>query len=405
MASNDELEKWGADVISGRNKSFTAFIVRCLLSGFSLLFRAIAVTRVYLFKSGRKEQAHFATKVISVGNLTVGGTGKTPVVEKLARELNEAGRKVAILSRGYKSQDLNKPQEWPGVTRDASYDVMPKVVSDHERTHLKPPYSGDEPYMLAKNLPGVSVLVGKDRVKSAKFALNYLQTDTFVLDDGMQYLNLRHNYDIVLLDQNAPFGTRVLLPRGTLREPAFQLKRADLIIITKCKQPSSQELVDEIRKYNSHAGIIECRHESVELENLFTGERKPLSFMKEKYVAAISGIAVPGSFEALLKKNGAEVLFHQTFSDHHNFTQKQIDRFMERSFQRDADMIITTEKDAVRFLRPTELDTDVYFLRIEIKILAGQEQWDQAIQDICGDVHGSKIDYGINQMEENLRAV
>jgi len=402
-STGDDLEKWGADVISGRDRSFLAFIMRRILGVFSILFRVIATVRVRNFLSGRREQADFATMVVSVGNLTVGGTGKTPVVEKLATELNRRGRQVAILSRGYKSKPLKKPQRWEGISRDEAYDIMPRVVSDHKTIHLKPPYSGDEPYMLAKNLPGVAVLVGKDRVKSADFALKYLSSDTLVLDDGMQYLKLRHKFDIVLVDQNAPFGTEALLPRGTLREPPKQLKRANFIIITKCKESTSEALLSRIRKYNPSAGIMQCRHEAVELENLFTGERKPLSFLKEKHVAAISGIAVPESFENLLKKHGAHVLFHRTFSDHHNFSQNEIDRFMERSFRRDANLIITTEKDAVRFLKPSELDTDVYFLRIEIKILEGKEAWDKAINTICGADHLHPVDYGAKRVLEGIR--
>ncbi len=403
MASrSDELEKWGADVISGRDRSFLAFFMRRVLGVFSILFGAVVRIRVGSFLSGRTEQADFATMVVSVGNLTVGGTGKTPVVEKLAKELSDRGRMVSILSRGYKSKALDKPQRWDGISRDEAYDIMPKVVSDHHQIYLKPPYSGDEPYMLAKNLPSVSVLVDKNRVKSARFALNNLGSDLFVLDDGMQYLKLRHKYDIVLLDQNAPFGTEALLPRGTLREPPRQLKRANLIIITKCKETSNEALIKRIRKYNKEAGIVECRHEAIELENLFTGKREPLSYMDGKYVAAISGIAVPKSFESLLEKHGAEVLFHRTFSDHHNFTQKEIDRFMERAFRRDSDMIITTEKDAVRFLKPTELDVPVYFLRIEIKILKGQEHWDAAINSICGIHHQHPVEHGYQQILDRL---
>ena len=402
-STGDDLEKWGADVISGRDKSLLAFFVRRILGIFSMLFRVIAIVRVKNFLSGRTEQADFSTMVVSVGNLTVGGTGKTPVVEKLAYELNKRGRKVSILSRGYKSKPLKKPQPWKGISRDESFDIMPRVVSDHEKIYLKPPYSGDEPYMLAKNLPGVAVLVGKDRVKSADFAIKYLESDTFVLDDGMQYLRLRHKFDIVLVDQNSPFGTEALLPRGTLREPPKHLRRADLIIITKCKKPTSDKLIARIKKYNPTAGIMQCRHEAVELENLFTGERQPLSYLKDKHISAISGIAVPQSFESLLESHGAKIEFHRTFSDHHNFTQKEIDRFMDRSFRRDVNLIVTTEKDAVRFLTPTELDTPVYFLRIEIKILEGEDAWDEAINTICGQHHRHPVEYGANRVLEGVR--
>ena len=397
-----ELEQWGEGIISGRDRSPLAFVMRRILGVFAILFRFIAIFRVRNYRTGRSEQADFASMVVSVGNLTMGGTGKTPVVEKLSHELSQRGRKVAILSRGYKSKALKNPQEWPGITPDEAYDIMPKVVSDHEQNYLKPPYSGDEPYMLAKNLPGVAVLVGKDRVKSATFALNHLDTDTFVLDDGMQYLKLKHKFEIVLIDQNAPFGTEALIPRGTLREPPQHLRRADLIIITKCKEPTSDQLLARIRKYNPTAGLVQCRHEAVELENLFSGKREPLSYLDGKHVSAISGIAVPMHFENLLKKHGADILFHKSFPDHHNFVQKEIDRFMERSLRRDAKLVVTTEKDAVRFLKPTELDTPVYFLRIEIKILSGQEDWDRAMEIICGGEHKEPVDYSAERILQGL---
>lgn len=400
--ANDDLEKWGADVISGRDRSALAFIMRRVLAVFSLLFGMIVRFRVWQFLSGRREQTDLATMVVSVGNLTVGGTGKTPVVEKLSRELQQRGREVAILTRGYKSKALEKPQNWDGISRDEAYDVLPKIVSDHHQIYLKPPYSGDEPYMLAKNLPGVSVLVDKNRVKSARFALKNLGSNTFVLDDGMQYLQLKHRFDVILLDQSSPFGTEALLPRGTLREPPRQLKRADLIVITKCKKPTPEALMTRIRKYNKTAGIVECTHAAVEIENVFTGERRPLSALKGTLCSAISGIAVPENFENLLESFGADILFHRVFSDHHAFTQKEVDRFMERSLRRGADMILTTEKDAVRFLKPSEMDVPVFFLRIEIQILNGEEHWEEALQRICGSEHQHPVEHGYKQIMDRL---
>ncbi len=383
----DELEQWGTEVIFGRARGFRATMMRLLLWCLSGVYRAGVAFRLRRFRNGGVEQQYLGTQVISIGNLTVGGTGKTPVVELFARTLSERGRQPAILSRGYKSKKLSKPQPWKDrITGEKiPADEMPKVVSDGGEPLLKVAYAGDEPWMLAKNLPGVSVVVDKNRVKGGRFAVRELESDTLILDDGLQYLHLAHSTDVVLVDQNAPFGTGQMLPRGTLREPARNLCRADYIFITKCDGSSNEELITKMRKYNKHAEIIECTHGPQHLENLFTGEQVPLDFLNEKYLAAISGIAVPESFEKILRNLGASVEFHRVFSDHHSFNQKEIDRFMNRCVQRDIEMIVTTEKDAVRFMRPTELDVPIYFLRIEVDILKGQEVWERLVDRICGE--------------------
>lgn len=390
MASerSEELEQWASDVIFGRAKGLSATIARFFLRGLSWVFRLLVYTRLRLFRKGYKKQAQVGTLVISIGNITVGGTGKTPVVELFAKTLRDRGRNVAILSRGYKSKALEEPQPWTHRATGANIDpeLMPKVVSDGSIPPvLEANYAGDEPYMLAKNLEDVKVLVDKDRIKSAKFAIEQFESDTIILDDGMQFLKLGHSLDIVLVDSNSPFGTEALLPRGTLREPPKNLCRADYIFITKCRQAHNTEIIQRIQKHNQTAEIIECTHGPIQLENVFTGEILNLSELKDKFVAAISGIAVPESFEEKLTDYGAQILFHRTFSDHHNFTQEEIDSFMRRCVRRDAEMIITTEKDAVRFHRPAELDVPVYFLRIEVDILSGHEVFEKIIDRICED--------------------
>ena len=382
----EELEQWGTEVIFGRAKGFRATLMRIVLRLFSFLYRGIILMRLRLFRKGWKDQAHLGTLVVSIGNITVGGTGKTPVVELFARTLRDRGRKVAILSRGYKSKKLDEVQEWPrrATGEPVHEDEMPKVVSAGRGLELDVQYAGDEPYMLAKNLDEVAVVVDKDRVKGGRFAIEELECDTLLLDDGLQFLKLGHSIDVVLVDFNSPFGTGAMLPRGTLREPPKNLCRADYIFITKCKQAGNYELIDKIRKHNPVAEIIECTHGPIHLENVFTGEVEPLEFLEGKYVAAISGIAVPQSFEDKLTGLGANVLFHRTFADHHTFTKKDIDSFMRRCVRRDADIIVTTEKDAVRFPRPEELDVEVYFLRIEVDILSGEEVWESLVDRICG---------------------
>lgn len=378
----EELEEWGTEVIFGRARGFRAGLMRMLLRGLSWGFKGMVKARLKLFKSKIKKDAQLGTLVISIGNITVGGTGKTPVTELLAKTLQQRGRKVAILSRGYKSHDLEQPQEWHDA-RGVLIKNPPKIVSDGKNLLLGPLYAGDEPYMLAKNLRDICVVVDRDRVKAARFAIAELGCDTLLLDDGMQYLKLAHELDLVLVDSTSPFGTGALLPRGTLREPAGSLKRASYIVLTKCGNNPQQALISDIRRYNRTAEIIESDHVACYLENVFSGERQPLEFLKDKWVACISGIARPESFENSLKKLGAKVDISKHFTDHHWFEQQEIDQFMQRCADRAMDLIVTTEKDAVRFPEPSELDVPVYFLRIEVQILSGHNAWKLLVDRIC----------------------
>lgn len=379
----EELERWGADVIFGRAKGFKASLMRFLMLTLSGVFRLLVKLRIARYKKGWKPQVHLGCAVVSVGNITVGGTGKTPVVELLSASLRDQGRKVAILSRGYKSRKLDKAQQWSDARgRRISSERLPKIVSTGKKLLLDSKYAGDEPYMLAKNLHDVAVVVDKNRVKSGRFAIEHLDADLLVLDDGMQYLDLAHSIDIVLVDATAPFGTESLLPRGTLREPPAHLSRASYIILTKCDGRANDALIARIRRYNQTAEIIECTHGPIHLENVFTGEQKPLEYMKNKWVGAISAIAVPEAFEKSLQKLGARLEINRRFSDHYRFSRKDVEKFMQRCVERDMDLIITTEKDAVRFPTPSSVDVPVYFLRIEVNILKGQEIWNDLIQRI-----------------------
>jgi len=401
---SDDLEKWAADIIFGRSRGFWPFVMRRILWGFSLLYRGGVKARLGLYREGWKETHQLGTMVISIGNLTVGGTGKTPVVERFARELTERGRKVAILSRGYKSADLKESQEWENPETGKKITSPPKIVSDGEDVLLKVKYAGDEPFMLAKNLPGVAVVVDRDRVRAGRFAVRELGADTLLLDDGLQYLDIAHSLDVVLVDQGSPFGTGQILPRGTLREPPGNLCRADYVFITKCDGSSNEDLRRRLRKKNKTAEILECTHGPKHLQGVFHQEVLPLEELDGKFVAGISGIAVPESFDKLLHELGAQVEFHTTFADHHNFTKKDIDRFMSRCVNRGIEMIVTTEKDAVRFPFPSEPDVPIYFLRIEVKILEGEEVWERCVERICARVARGPEDWAegrILRMEED----
>lgn len=353
------------------------------LRALSRLYLGLIQLRHFVYRKGLVRHHTLGCQVISVGNLTVGGTGKTPVVEVFARELQKEGRRVAILSRGYKKEEL------PWTTRLADKFLMqekhrpPRIVSDGKTLLLDSAMSGDEPYMLASNLPDVCVLVDRDRVKSGKYAINKLGCDTLVLDDGFQYLALKPRVQIVLVDRTNPFGNEHCLPRGILREPIRNIRRADFIFITKSNGTGSEELKAKLRQYNSHAEMIECKHCPRYVQNLYTSEQKPLAFLRELKIVAVSGIAAPKGFEQELEKMDARILRRFAFADHHRYSQQEIIDIINSAKLLGADAIVTTEKDAVRFPRLDRRDVPVYFLRVDIEILSGEEDFRSCISRIC----------------------
>jgi tetraacyldisaccharide 4'-kinase len=259
----------------------------------------------------------------------------------------------------------------------------PRVVSDGKSLLLDSETAGDEPYMLASNLKDVVVLVDKDRVKSGRYAIEQFGCDTLLLDDGFQYWKLRgRRQDIVLIDRQQPFGNERLLPRGTLREPPSHLARANTIFITK-SNGDSEELRRRIAQFNPDASIIECVHHPLYLEDVFTGQRADLDFLKGRKVASLSGIAQPESFEQSLVKVGADLVYSKRFADHHRFTQQEVLNAINRSKKRQAETIITTQKDAVRFPKLDRRDLPIYFMRVEIKIVSGANDFQDCVRRIC----------------------
>src|SRR5256885_4368440 len=378
----ENLEQFGIDVVLGRRRGFRAAILRGILYALSFIYERIVQLRLYLYRKRIFRERTLGCLVISIGNLTVGGTGKTPVVEKFARALQLGGRRVAILSRGYKS--VPKPTNRNWFDRLLTKDVdPPRVVSDGKLLFLDPMTAGDEPYMLAHNLKDVIVLVDKDRVKSGKLAIDKWKVDTLLLDDGLQYLHLKHRLDIVLVDRQQPFGNEFLLPRGTLREPPRNLRRASYIFITKSTGEPNDELIARIRRYNRTAEIIECAHQPLYLQDVYSGAQLPLGRLANTYIGSFCGIAAPESFEEGLRKLGARIELAKRFADHHRYTEPELQSFINRCLRRDVDMIVTTEKDAVRFPRLTKPEVPIYFLRVEIVILSGHETWDHCVTRIC----------------------
>jgi tetraacyldisaccharide 4'-kinase len=376
-------ETFFIEVVFEERNDFKAKLTRVFLLGCSKIYHVLIAVHRWLINVRIFRDKTLGVQVIAVGNLTVGGTGKTPVVEKFARVLQNEGRKVAILSRGYRSKPAPLHQRLLNKILFREDQTPPRIVSDGRSLLLDSEMAGDEPYMLASNLRDVIVLVDKDRVKSGRYAIEKFGCDTLLLDDGFQYWRLRgRRHDVVLIDRQQPFGNGHLFPRGTLREPHSHLARAHTIFITK-SDGNTRELRQRIGRLNATAAIIECVHQPMYFEDVFTGERKGLNLLAGKKVASLSGIAQPHSFEESLTKLGGELVYSKRFADHHRFTQQEILNAINRSKKRLADIIVTTQKDAVRFPKIDRRDLPFYFMRVEIKIMSGADGFEDCVRKIC----------------------
>lgn len=395
MAENEESSagrsvqerfvQFATDVIYDRRKDGRAVkVLAAFLRCLSFLFEGIVRLRFFLYRNRIMRDTPLGCKVVVVGNLTVGGTGKTPVVEKMARVMSQHGRKVAILSRGYKSK---KEPLWKRLIRALTHGKRPppRVVSDGKVVRLGASVAGDEPYMLARNLVscGVSVVVDRDRVYAGTYAIRELGADIIILDDGMQYLPLKGAIKLLLVDKTNPFGNEHLLPRGILREPVSHLKRGDYIFLTKSNGKRDEALIQKIKRYNTKAEIIECTHQPKRLCPVFDGEDMPLEAMNGMKIASFSGIATPDKFEEFLRRYGAKIAYNRRFFDHHNFTEKDLEEVFAGAVASKASYIITTEKDMVRLSRDLKPPIPLYYLRLEIEILSGEDVFESAVKRIC----------------------
>ena len=367
------IQEKGAD----QDQPFGINLLLALLKGLSFLFLTVVSVRYFLYRTGLLRRYPLGTQVISIGNVTAGGTGKTPVTEIFARTLAAEGRKVAILSRGYRRKEA---PWWQRLFTQVI--EKPLVVSDGRHVLLDSATGGDEPYMLASNLPGVAVVVDRNRVKAGRYAVNRLGCDTLILDDGFQYQKLKHSIEVVLVDSTNPFGNGNLLPRGILREPVRNLRRADIVFLTKCRGDVSA-VKEEIRRYNTTAEIVECNHTPKVLKDVWSREEFPLDWLRGKTVCTLSGIASPKGFENSLRHLGAKVVWCERYADHHRYDASEVLYALNRTADMGADALVTTEKDAVRFPRLETAPVKCLYLRIAIEILAGGESFTQLINRIC----------------------
>ena len=293
-------------------------------------------------------------KVISIGNITLGGTGKTPAVIALAEEAKRRGFQPCILTRGYKGKAKG-----------------PCFVTKGEEPLLDVSQAGDEAYLMSEALSGVVIIKCADRYEGGMFALNsqLLTLNSqliFILDDGFQHCQLNRDKDIVLIDATNPFDNGKLFPEGRLREPLSALKRADIIVLSKTDMTNEKRItacIGKIKRHNADAPIYSSSHVPAALMSA-SGEAESLDTLKERRVYAFSGIANPSHFEALLTSMGAEVVKSKRFRDHHHYQQGDIDKIINEAGGMD---IITTEKDMVK-LKGLTLPDNIFALRIKFLI-------------------------------------
>lgn len=335
------------------------------------LFRAGAALRGALYDAGVLRAARAGVPVVSIGNLAVGGAGKTPAALAVAHRLLARGRRVAILSRGY------------GATRSD-----PRVVSDGARVLLPADQGGDEPVLVARRLPGTPVLCGPRRAALAARAVGELGTDVLLLDDGFQHRALARDLDVVVLDAANPFGNGRLLPAGPNREPRAALRRAGLVWLSRADQADAARLeaLRALAREATGRAPVESRHAPVGLVDAALAPAGGLDLLRDRRVLLLAGIARPGGFRRTLAALGAEIAAEAVFPDHHRFTGAELAEALRAADAARCELVVTTEKDAVRLPAAAAADPRVRAVRIDAAVVAGGEALDAALDAALGAV-------------------
>lgn len=331
-----------------------------LLYGISVLYWMAAFLRRMLFGIHILKRIKISCPVISVGNLTLGGTGKTPTVIHIAELLLRNNRRPVVISRGYGRKD----------------EAETIIVSDGHSLLVNTRIGGDEPVLIGSKLSGIPVIVGKKRDQAALLALQRFNPDVVILDDGFQHLRLQRDLDIVLLDSGNPFGSGKLFPAGILRELPGALKRAHAVLITKIDGTSEVTALKEAIQRNTRARIFTSHQVPVDLIDYSSNDIKPVSALRGSKVLALSGIARPDSFTRLLTSLGANVVAVCTYPDHFDYQKSDLAAVFQRAADEKISMIVTTEKDAIR-LKNLHAE-GIWALRIQLSITE-QKEWETFI--------------------------
>ena len=348
-----QIKDYLLEVVEGRAKGFLPDLLRMGLTGLSYCYWGIITANLALYEARLLRRKRLPCPVISIGNLTLGGTGKTLATATLCQWLLKRQLKPAVLSRGYGGNSS-----------------VPRLVFDGERLRLKPHEAGDEPFLLAATMPEVKVLVGKDRRRSAEMAL-HLGAQVLLLDDGFQYWKIEKDFELLLVDALEPFGNGRLFPRGLLREPPTALRRAQAIWITHCDLVPREQLAgleQVLRGLAPGVPIGLTAHQATALRDFTSGDRIGLWALEGKRVLALSGLGNPFSFEVLLQRLGAEVI-PARFPDHHRYTAEEVLSAIRQNAG--INMVVTTAKDAVRL--PRELIPEAPLRILEVRLASFAE--------------------------------
>ena len=341
----------------------------------SILYEGAVGIRNSFYNAGIFRTGKLGCKVISVGNITVGGTGKTPMVIMLANLLKEKGYRPAILSRGYGGKKKSRVN----------------VVSDGRNILSGPDEAGDEPVLIAKSAGNIPVVTGKKRYLTGKYAIEHFGADVLILDDAFQNRSVFRDIDIVLLDEKSPFGNGFVIPRGELREPANALGRADIIVKTGARGQETEDRRQEQgardrrqetedRRQETGAPVYRAYRRPKDLLKTSTGDAFPLDYLRGKKILAFAGIARPDSFrETIASAAGGEVVAFLPFPDHHVYTAGDLGRIRAAVSKSSAQIILTTEKDGIKLIDFPDFLRDIYLLRIEMEILPSQKEFEDII--------------------------
>jgi len=326
-----------------------------VLPPLSLLYGAITRTRLSLYKRGTFHTTRLERPVISIGNITTGGTGKTPLVEWVSRKLAAKGKKVCILTRGYGRQDPH----------------LQVIVSDGYGLLASPSEAGDEPYLLATSLTGLAAVISSaDRIAAGQEAIKDFGSDCFVLDDGFQHLRLARDLNIVTIDATNPWGGGTLLPYGRLREKPEGLRRADCVVITRCDQATNLDpLRDDLKALIGDRSVFYSEMRTSRVLSLKNGHG---TLAAPARVAAFCAVGNPSSFFEHVRRAGYELALSTSFPDHHVYSQAEVDSLTRSAQQAGASALITTAKDAVK-LRSMSFSIPCYVLEVEISIESSDE--------------------------------
>jgi tetraacyldisaccharide 4'-kinase len=337
-------------LVSGEWRGLGPTLLRCGLRLASWPYALAVRLRNGLYERGWKQRRRVPVPVVSVGNLTVGGTGKTPCVEYIARHYRSLDRRVAILSRGY------------GSTAGRN----------------------DEAMVLEENLPDVPHLQGADRATLAATAVDELESEILILDDGFQHRRLARNLDVVLIDATNPWGHGYLLPRGLLREPPSSLRRAGVVVLTRCDQVTPAErgkLREAVARLAPSVAIAETTHRPMDLHH--GAAAAGLDRLHGRPVAAFCGIGNPDAFRRTLHDYGADVVAFRAFPDHHPYARADVDDLRRWAAEQAMDcVVVTTQKDLVK-LRLTDLaGRELWALRIQLRVEVGKEEFDRRLEEV-----------------------